>query len=113
MIRNSGKGLQYDDLPEIRRKVYEEYGEFMTELHGCYVTAEDVGTDVNDMAAIFSKTRHTTCIPFSLGGSGNPSVPTARGVVRALEAAFDHKGKTLAGSTIAVQGAGHVGKLKR
>ncbi|KAJ3301641.1 hypothetical protein HDV03_000520 [Kappamyces sp. JEL0829] len=109
MARNSGKGLSHGDPAALRRKVYEEYGSFMTALHGCYVTAEDVGTSVEDMGAIFSTTRHTTCIPASLGGSGNPSVPTARGVVRGLQAAFDFVGKPLKGSTIAVQGAGHVG----
>ncbi|KAL2912165.1 hypothetical protein HK105_208367 [Polyrhizophydium stewartii] len=109
MARNTGTGLQPGDAGAARRKVYEEYGSFMSALHGCYVTAEDVGTDVNDMAAIFSRTRHTTCIPAALGGSGNPSVPTARGVLRGLEAAFAFHGKDIVGSTVAVQGAGHVG----
>ncbi|KAI9594356.1 hypothetical protein BDF19DRAFT_445665 [Syncephalis fuscata] len=109
MARNTGHGLEYGASSEARRLVYEEYGTFMSALKGCYVTAEDVGTNVQDMAAIFSKTRFTTCIPTELGGSGNPSVPTARGVVRGLEAAFDHLGKSLAGSSIAIQGAGHVG----
>ncbi|CAG8754840.1 8717_t:CDS:2, partial [Racocetra fulgida] len=61
------------------------------------------------MAAIFLRTRFTTCIPPQYGGSGNPSSPTARGVVRALEAAFSHLGKSsLQGVTVAVQGVGHV-----
>ena len=94
-----------------RRRIYEEYGELMTSLQGCYVTAEDVGTAVEDMAAIFSRTRFTTCIPPRLGGSGNPSVPTARGVVRGMEAALAHLGRsTLQGKTVAVQGLGHVGE---
>jgi glutamate dehydrogenase/leucine dehydrogenase len=41
--------------------------------------------------------------------SGNPSIATARGVLRGLEAAFQFAGKSLVGSTLAVQGAGHVG----
>ncbi|KAI8056810.1 hypothetical protein BDF22DRAFT_740316 [Syncephalis plumigaleata] len=109
MARNTGHGLEHGASPEARRLVYEEYGTFMSALKGCYVTAEDVGTNVNDMAAVFSKTRFTTCIPTELGGSGNPSVPTARGVVRGLEAAFAYLNKPLAGSSIAIQGAGHVG----
>ncbi|MBI4881134.1 MAG: Glu/Leu/Phe/Val dehydrogenase [Planctomycetes bacterium] len=97
-------------VPALRRRVYEEYGEFMSSLRGCYVTAEDVGTSVEDMAAIFSRTRFTTCIPEHLGGSGNPSVPTARGVVRGMEAALHHLGMgTLLGKTVALQGIGHVG----
>ena len=109
MVRNSGRGLMPGDEPNLRRKVYEEYGEFISSLHGCYVTAEDVGTGPEDMAAIFTKTRHTTCIPARLGGSGNPSIATAKGVVRALEAVFKHLNKSLSGSTIAVQGCGNVG----
>jgi len=62
------------------------------------------------MANIFSKTRFTTCIPFEVGGSGNPSVPTARGVVAGMEAALEFEGKTLEGATIAIQGVGNVGR---
>jgi leucine dehydrogenase len=107
MARETGRAGD----PAARRRVYEEYGELLTSLQGCYVTAEDVGTAVEDMAAVFSRTRFTTCIPPSLGGSGNPSVPTARGVIRGMEAALAHLGRgTLAGKTVAVQGLGHVGE---
>jgi len=94
-----------------RRRIYEEYGELLSSLRGCYVTAEDAGTSAEDMAAVFSRTRFTTCIPPALGGSGNPSAPTARGVVRGMEAALAHLGRGgLAGTTVAVQGLGHVGE---
>lgn len=106
-----GNGHGLDDSA-VRRRVYEEYGELMTRLNGCYVTAEDVGTSVADMAAVFSRTRFTTCIPPTLGGSGNPSEPTARGVVRGMEAALAHRGLGgLAGKTVAIQGLGNVGGL--
>ena len=62
-------GLDVRD-PEIRRTVYRGYGRFITSLRGCYVTAEDVGTHVSDMANVFATTRHTTCIPPGVGGSG-------------------------------------------
>ncbi len=95
---------------DIRESIYKEYGEFITSLNGCYVTAEDVGTNVTDMANIFSKTRFTTCIPFDLGGSGNPSIPTARGAVAGMKAALKFlSGETLKEKTIAVQGMGNVG----
>jgi glutamate dehydrogenase/leucine dehydrogenase len=93
-----------------RKVVYEEYGRFITSLRGAYVTAEDVGTDPADMAAIFRTTRFVTCIPPAVGGSGNPATATARGVVCAMEAALDHAGAgTLEGKAIAMQGAGNVG----
>ncbi len=96
---------------ELRDYVYSQYGLFLSTLNGCYVTAEDVGTNVEDMAKIFSGTRFTTCIPGKLGGSGNPSVPTAKGVVKGMEAALKVNNMgTLKGKTIAVQGAGNVGE---
>jgi len=95
--------------PDLRREVYRDYGRFISDLRGCYVTAEDVGTTTDDMAEIFRTTRHTTCIPAELGGSGNPSVLTATGVVVAMEAALEDTGMgTLAGKTVAMQGMGNV-----
>jgi leucine dehydrogenase len=107
MARNSD--VDRDDRG-VRDSLYREYGELMTAVHGCYVTAEDVGTSVEDMARIFATTRFTTCIPPELGGSGNPSVPTARGVLAGMVAALEFlDGGSLAGRTVAVQGVGHVG----
>jgi leucine dehydrogenase len=95
---------------EARSFLYREYGKFISSLRGCYVTAEDVGTSVPDIAEVFSRTRFTTCIPPDWGGSGNPSVPTARGVVAGLAAALEFLGMGgLTGKTVAVQGAGNVG----
>ncbi len=109
-VMAAGTGLGVAD-PGVRRKAYEEYGRFVTGLKGCYVTAEDVGTSVEDMKAVFAWTRFTTCIPEALGGSGNPSVPTARGVVRGMEAALKHLGLgSLEGKTVGIQGLGHVGE---
>lgn len=112
-----GKGIivrnpQHDHFdPAVRQSLFREYGEFMSALRGCYVTAEDVGTNTDDIDQIFKKTRFTTCISPALGGSGNPSVPTALGVVRGMEAALHFLGEgTLAGKTIAVQGVGNVGQ---
>ena len=110
-----GKGVmahnpKYDKMDaKLRETVYKDFGRLMTSIRGCYVTAEDVGTSVEDMANIFSQTRFTTCIPEQLGGSGNPSVPTASGVVSGMEAALDFLNMgTLEGKTVAVQGMGHV-----
>ena len=97
--------------PEVRERIYKEYGSFISSLNGCYVTAEDVGTSVEDMAHVFSGTRFTTCIPPEFGGSGNPSVPTARGIISGMEAALEFLGLgTLEGKTVALQGLGHVGE---
>ena len=112
-----GKGViahnpEFDKMnPDIRKRIYQEYGLFMSTLNGCYVTAEDVGTGVEDMANVFSGTRFTTCIPPEFGGSGNPSAPTARGIISGMEAALEFlRLGTLEGKTVAVQGLGHVGE---
>ena len=112
-----GKGViahnpEFDKMnPDIRKRIYQEYGLFMSTLNGCYVTAEDVGTAVEDMANVFSGTRFTTCIPPEFGGSGNPSAPTARGIISGMEAALEFlRLGTLEGKTVAVQGVGHVGE---
>jgi len=103
-----GEDAAYQDRA-YRDLVYAEYGCFVSSLGGCYVTAEDAGTTPLDMRAVFSSTRHTTCIPADHGGSGNPSGPTAVGVVCAMEAALGVVDEgTLAGKRIAMQGAGNV-----
>jgi leucine dehydrogenase len=97
--------------PEERKRLFEAYGRFVASLNGLYYTAEDMGTSTEDMKAVHSLNRFTTCIPPEIGGSGNPSPFTARGVLRAMEAAW----KVLSGSKslrdvrVAVQGAGNVG----
>jgi len=95
--------------PAIRKTIYSNFGKFITSLNGCYVTAEDVGTNVSDMVNVYANTRFTTCIPYSVGGSGNPSVPTAKGVVSGIEAGLNFLGMgTLQNKSVAVQGLGNV-----
>jgi leucine dehydrogenase len=101
-------GDAYRD-PGQRAALYSEYAEFVTSLRGCYITAEDAGTGPDDMAVVHGGTRFVTCIPPAIGGSGNPSPATARGVVCAMEGALAHLGLgTLEGKKIAMQGAGNV-----
>jgi leucine dehydrogenase len=89
--------------------LFSDYGEFLSSLRGCYVAAEDVGLNVNDCDMVFAKSRYMTCISASLGGSGNPSVPTADGVRAAMRAAVTQLGKgSLQGKTVAIQGLGNV-----
>jgi glutamate dehydrogenase/leucine dehydrogenase len=102
-------GQQHAD-PTYRTKLFHDYGRFITSLRGAYVTAEDVGTTPEDMAAIYEVTRFVACAPERVGGSGNPSPATARGVVSAMEAALDHlQLGSLEGKVIAMQGVGNVG----
>lgn len=96
--------------PAYRARLFHDYGRFITSLRGAYVTAEDVGTTPEDIAEIFTVTRFVACVPPSVGGSGNPSPATARGVVSAMEGALDHLGAgDLRGKVVAMQGVGNVG----
>jgi leucine dehydrogenase len=102
-------GQQHTD-PAFRAKLFQDYGRFITSLRGAYVTAEDVGTTPEDMARIYEVTRFVSCAPESVGGSGNPSPATARGVVSAMEGALEELGLgDLNGKVIAMQGVGNVG----
>ena len=106
--RHSGHAVDHRD-PQVRAAVYRDYGRFVSSLRGCYVSAEDAGTTPDDMVHVFETTRYTTCIPQEFGGSGNPSILTATGVVVAMEAALEHLGLgSLEGKTIALQGLGNV-----
>lgn len=110
-----GKGLiaQQEGMPlegEARHTLYREYGDFVSSLGGCYVTAEDAGTRPEDIAAVFERTRFVTCIPPGRGGAGNPAPATAAGVVCGIEAALDSCQRPgLEGRRVAMQGLGNVG----
>jgi len=112
-----GKGLisrcAGDDWrkPAYRRSLYRAYARFVSELRGCYVTAEDAGTSPVDMAEVAANTRFASCTPPHAGGSGNPSAMTALGVVEALEAALEHlDAGPLETQRVAMQGGGNVGQ---
>ena len=88
------------------------FGTFIESLNGRYITAEDVGTDVNDMEYIFMETANVVGVAETHGGSGDPSPWTAKGVMEGIRACVEHKYKKedVRGLSVAVQGAGHVGQ---
>ena len=94
-----------------RLELFRAYGRFVASLGGIYHTAEDVGTKTSDMNAILGQNRFTTCVGGDLGGSGNPSPATARGVFVAMQAAwrFLTGSDELTGVGVAIQGLGNVG----
>ena len=82
------------------------------------IPAPDVGTDASVMAWIFdtysmnkghSVLGVVTGKPLSVGGSQGRNEATARGVLFTVSEALKRLGKTLAGSTVAIQGFGNVG----
>jgi leucine dehydrogenase len=87
------------------------FGEYVDSLGGLYITAEDVGTDMEDMEVILNETRWVTGVSPAHGGGGDPSPVTAFGVLQGIKAALQrHFGEhALAGRRVAVQGLGSVG----
>jgi leucine dehydrogenase len=97
-----------DGSPMDRESIFRSHGRFVERLGGRYITAEDVGTSPADMEYVRLETRHVAGLA---DRSGDPSLPTARGVFRAILAAARHRwdSENLNGKTVALQGCGHVG----
>ncbi len=91
--------------------LFRAFGRFVQSLGGRYITAEDVGIDVNDMEYVFRETEFVTGVHQVHGGSGDPSPFTAYGTLQGLMAALNHRyGHEDVGKlSYAVQGVGHVG----
>ena len=95
----------------MRRKLFQAFGRAVESLGGRYITAEDSGTNPEDMVDIASATAHVVGLPEANGGVGDPSPYTALGVRRGIEAvAREVLGRdSLKGVHVAIQGVGHVG----
>jgi leucine dehydrogenase len=100
-----------DSKKDKSEALFRAFGQCVESLGGLYITAEDVGTDMEDMELIFSETRWVTGISPAHGGGGDPSPVTAYGVLQGIKAAARwHFGDaTLAGRSVAIQGLGNVG----
>ncbi len=98
-------------LVEGRKELFAEFGRCLNRLAGRYITAEDMGTSVDDIMHIREQSAHVAGIAPGAGGGGDPSPWTARGVFKAMLAACERKFGTqdLKGKRVAVQGIGHVG----
>jgi leucine dehydrogenase len=91
--------------------LFRSFGRHVESLGGLYITAEDVGTDMEDMEAILEETRWVTGVSPDNGGGGDPSPVTAFGVLQGMKAAaFTQFGDaSLQGRSVAIQGLGSVG----
>lgn len=107
-----GKGVIIGDPSKDKSEaLFRSFGRFVNSLNGRYITAEDVGIDVNDMEYVFRETEFVTGVHQVHGGSGDPSPFTAYGTLQGLMAALSVKfGNEEVGKySYAVQGVGHVG----
>ena len=87
-----------------------EFGKVVESLGGKYVTADDVGSESEDMQIVSKVTKHVVF------RNNNPSPATSLGVVRGMQAAltFLENGvvknfHNFNGAHVAIQGLGHVG----
>ncbi|GAA0346229.1 branched-chain amino acid dehydrogenase [Bacillus carboniphilus] len=99
-----------DPRKDKNEDMFRAFGRYIQGLNGRYITAEDVGTTVEDMDLIHEETDFVTGISPAFGSSGNPSPVTAYGVYRGMKAAAKEAFGTdsLEGKKIAVQGVGNV-----
>ena len=91
-----------------REAIFRAHGRAIESLGGRYITAEDVGTSVDDMEYVRMETQWVTGLR---EGSGDPSPITAFGVYQGVKACarFRYGEESLEGRHVIVQGLGHVG----
>jgi leucine dehydrogenase len=100
-----------DPAKDKSEALFRAFGKFVDSLGGRYITAEDVGIDVNDMEYVYRETEFVTGVHQVHGGSGDPSPFTAYGALQGLMATLNRKfgNEEVGNYSYAVQGLGHVG----
>jgi len=100
-----------DPAKDKTRDLLLSMGELIESLHGNYIAAKDSGILPEDLDIVSEKTRHVTGTTKKQGGSGDPSLATAKGVLAGMQAAcqFVFGTKSLKGRVVAIQGIGQVG----
>ena len=107
-----GKAVILGDPTRIKtEELLRAYGRFVETLGGRYITAEDVGTALEDMDTVRRESRWVTGCSHTYGGSGDPSPVTAYGVLQGQKACCNEVfgSPSLQGRTVALQGVGKVG----
>ena len=94
-----------------RRALFGAFGRAVHSLNGSYLTAEDVGTTLDDMRTVREQTPYVSGIAEAGQFGGDPSPWTALGVFAAIRAGVQLRlGRpTLDGVRVAIQGLGAVG----
>ncbi|HEY4575542.1 MAG TPA: Glu/Leu/Phe/Val dehydrogenase dimerization domain-containing protein, partial [Thermoanaerobaculia bacterium] len=66
-----------DPKKEKSEALLRAFGRYVESLHGLYITAEDIGTNTEDMEVAQQETRWVTGLLPEAGGGGDPSPVTA------------------------------------
>lgn len=115
--KNAAMGLNFgggktviigDARKDKNEEMFRAFGRYVESLGGRYITAEDVGINVEDMLYVKEETDYVGGLP---GLSGDPSPFTAYGTYCGMKAAANkaYGSDSLADKTVTVQGVGHVG----
>jgi len=107
-----GKAVIMGDADDAKTdELLRVYGRAVESLHGRYITAEDVNTEVEDMEVVDEETDHVVGLAAEHGGLGDPSPVTAHGVFHGIKACCSeqYSDDSLDGITVLVQGVGKVG----
>ena len=94
------------------QELMQAMGEAVQTLDGDYISAEDSGTNEDDMAAMRKNTQYVMGVSAEEGAlGGDPSPVTSYGVYCGIKAALNKKygTKDMSGLSVAVQGLGSVG----
>ena len=107
-----GKAVIISETQEKTDDMMRAFGRFVESQKGKYITAEDVGMTTHDMEMIYKETKHVVGKPIKLGGSGDPSIVTAYGVLMGIKGSAKFKWGTdnLTNKKILIQGIGNVGE---
>lgn len=91
--------------------LFRAFGQFVDSLNGRFYTGTDMGTTMEDFVHASKETQFINGIPEAFGGGGDSSIPTAQGVIYAIQATnqYLHGTDLLEGRTYSIQGLGKVG----
>lgn len=105
-----GKAVIIGDAKKDKHpELFRAFGRYVQSLSGRYITAEDVGTTVQDLDTVYTETNYATGTSRE-GSSGNPGPVTAYGLYKGMKATAKEAfgSDSLVGKTVAVQGVGNV-----
>jgi leucine dehydrogenase len=108
-----GKSVIVKDatFQEGRKEFFASFGKCVESIGGRYITAEDMGTSVEDMNSIMLSTKYVAGRDPKIGGAGDPSPYTAKGCFLGIQACLEEVfGEAkFSDRHITIQGIGNVG----
>ncbi|WP_170006579.1 Glu/Leu/Phe/Val dehydrogenase [Bacillus fonticola] len=106
-----GKSVIIGDPQKKTPEMFRAFGQFVESLNGRFYTGTDMGTTPEDFVHALKETSCIVGVPKAYGGSGDSSIPTAKGVLYGLEATSEvlFGTKSVTGKTLSIQGLGKVG----